>query len=81
VKSNNPPFGTNVNTGPAAYQVDATNSIAIAWHRGAIGTLKRADISVRADYDPRRLGTLLNSMYLMGHGLLRPQSAVELKTA
>jgi hypothetical protein len=27
VKSNNLPNGTNVNTGPAAYQVDATNSL------------------------------------------------------
>lgn len=81
VKSNNPPFGSNINTGPAAYQVNATTTVAIGWHRSAVGTLKRADISVRSDYDPRRLGTLLNAMYLMGHGILRPQCAVELKTS
>lgn len=81
VKTNNLPNGTNVNTGPAAYQVDATNSVFIVWQRGAVGTLKRADISVRADYDPRRLGTLMNAMYLMGHGVLRPQVAVEGKSA
>lgn len=81
VKTNNMPNGVNVNTGPAAYQGNFTTSVSQVWQRGAVGTLKRADISCRADYDPRRLGTLLNAMYLMGHGVLRPQVAVELKTA
>lgn len=81
VKTNNMPNGTNVITGPTAYQGNFTTSVALVMQRGAVGTLKRADISVRADYDARRLGTLLNAMYLMGHGVLRPQVAVELKSA
>jgi hypothetical protein len=81
VKTNNLPNGTNVNTGPTAYQGDFTNSVALMMQRGAVGTLKRQDLTVRADYDPRRLGTLLNAMYLMGHGVLRPSHANELKSA
>lgn len=72
---------TNVNTGPAAYQGDFSTTVGLAMQRGAVGTLKRADISVRADYDPRRLGTLMNAMYLMGHGVLRPAFSCEFKTS
>jgi hypothetical protein len=50
-------------------------------HRSAVGTVKLIDLAVEMDYDIRRQGTLVVSKYAVGHGILRPESAVEIKTA
>jgi hypothetical protein len=80
VVSNNMP-STNVTTGPTAYQGDFTATAGLVMHKAAVGTVKLIDLKVRADYDPRRLGTLIVGMYASGHGILRPECAVELATA
>ena len=81
VKTNNLPVGTNVNTGPAAYQVDGTNTAALVMHRSAIGTVKLMDLATEMDYLITNQGTLIVSKLAVGHGILRPESAVEIKTA
>lgn len=80
VMSNNVP-STNVTTGPAAYQGNFSTSVSLVMTKEAVGTVKLLDLSVRADYDPRRLGTLMVAKYALGHGVLRPECAVEIKTA
>ena len=80
VKTNNLP-STNVNTGPAAYQGDFTNTAALCWHRSAVGTVKLLDLAVEMDYLIQYQGTLLVAKYCLGHGILRPESAVEVKIA
>jgi len=80
VKTNNLPT-TNINTGPAAYQGNFTTTSAAVVQKGAVGTVKLIDLSTRADYDPRRLGTLIVSKMAVGHGILRPECSVEIKTA
>lgn len=65
----------------ADYRDDFSTTVALVTHRSAAGTVKLRDLSVRADYDPRRLGTLMVAKYLMGHGVLRPESAVEIRTS
>jgi hypothetical protein len=80
VKTNNLPQ-SNVATGPAAYQGDFTNTAALAMHRSAVGTVKLIDLAVEMAYDIRRQGTLVVAKYAVGHGILRPESAVEVKTA
>lgn len=80
VKTNNLPQ-TNVNTGPAAYQGDFTNVAAFVWQRGAMGTVKLLDLALESEYDIRRQGTLMVAKYAMGHGILRPECAVEIKVA
>ena len=72
---------SNVTTGPSAYQGNFSNTQGLVFHKSCMGTVKLRDLSVRADYDPRRLGTLIVAKYLLGHGILRPESAVELKSA
>jgi hypothetical protein len=42
--------------------------------------VKLLDLSMRMSYDERRLGTLIVSKYAVGHGVLRPECAVELAT-
>lgn len=69
---------TNVTTGPDAYQGDFTNSSALVMHRSAIGTVELIGLSVAMDYELRNLGTLVVAKMAVGHGILRPESAVEI---
>jgi len=80
VKSNHVP-NTNVASGPSAYQGDFTNTVAVVMNRKAVGTVKLMDLAVEMEYDMRRQGTLIVSKYALGHGILRPECAVELKSA
>jgi hypothetical protein len=80
VKSNHLP-STNVTTGPTAYQGNFTNTRAVVVQKGAVGTVKLLDLATESEYDIRRQGTLIVSKYAVGHGILRPECAVELKTA
>lgn len=80
VKTNHLP-STNVNTGPSAYQGDFTNTRGLVMHKAAAGTVKLMDLATEMEYQIREQGTLLVSKYAIGHGILRPECAVELKTA
>jgi len=80
VKTNNLPQ-TNITTGPSAYQGDFTNSAFLVWQRGAIGTVQLMSLTMESGYDLRRQGTLMVAKYAIGHGILRPHCAVEVKVA
>lgn len=79
VKTNNLPT-TSIATGPVAYQGDFTKTAVLVMTADAVGTLKLMDMSSEMEYDIRRQGTLIVAKYAMGHGILRPECAVELKT-
>jgi hypothetical protein len=78
VKTNNLP-SANVATGPAAYQGDFTNTAALVWQKQAFGTVKLIDLAVESGYLIEYQTTLLVGKYAVGHGILRPECAVELK--
>jgi hypothetical protein len=83
VKTNNLP-NTNVTTGIQAgtgnkYVGDFTKTAGLFMHKSAIGTVQLMDLSTRSDFDPRRLGTQVLSKLAVGHGVLRPEAAIELK--
>lgn len=80
VKSNNVPQ-TNITTDLAKYNVDATNTAAVVFHKSAVGTVKLMDLAMEAEYQIQRQGWLFVAKYAMGHGGLRPEAAVEVKTA
>ena len=61
--------------------VDARNTSAIVTHTSAVGTVKLMDLAVESEYDIRRQGTLMVAKYAMGHGVLRPEAAVRIKSA
>lgn len=79
VMTNNLP-STNVTTGPAAYQGDFTKTAFVTTTADAVGTVKLMDLQSEMAYDIRRQGYLIVAKYLMGHGILRPECAVEGKT-
>jgi len=76
--SNNVP-STNHTTGPTVLQGDFSLTIGTVFHRSAVGVVKLRDISTRADYDPRRLGTLVVAKMATGTDHLRPDGAVEIQ--
>lgn len=75
--------GTGVDAGGAggAQAVDASNTTAIIAHTSSVGTVKLMDLAVESEYDIRRQGTLMVAKYAMGHGVLRPEAAVQIQTA
>lgn len=87
VKTNHAPFGATVATGTVGsgtsdkYAVTATNTVGVVAHKATLGTVKLLDLGMESEYDIRRQGTLMVAKYAMGHGILRPAAAVELKTA
>jgi hypothetical protein len=58
---------------------DCSKTIGIVWCPEAVGTVKLMDLQMQSDYLVQRQGTLLVARYAMGHGVLRPECAVELK--
>jgi hypothetical protein len=79
VKTNNLPT-TNIASGPTAYQGDFTKTACVVMTDSAVGTVKLMDLASEMEYDIRRQGTLIVAKYAMGHGILRPECAGELKT-
>jgi len=85
VPSNHIP-STNVSTGVLAgdsdlqYAVNAATTVAVVMQKEAVGTVKLLDLAMESEYDIRRQGTLMVAKYAMGHGILRPECAIELAT-
>lgn len=84
VKSNNLPT-TNISAVSGennTYNGDFTNVKALVMQKSAIGTVKLMDLAVEqttGDYQIMYQGTLMAAKYAMGHGILRPECAVEIK--
>tara|TARA_X000000950_G_C13864594_1_gene640173 strand:- start:896 stop:1849 length:954 start_codon:yes stop_codon:yes gene_type:complete len=53
---------------------------AILFHKSAIGSVKLKDLTLESTYDARRMGTLMTARMMVGHNILRPESAVSIKT-
>ena len=61
-----------------SYNVNAGDVQAVLFQRGAIGTIKRKDLTLESTYDPRRMGTLMTARMMVGHNILRPECAVSI---
>ncbi len=83
VKTNNLPNSniSAVSGEQNTYNGDFTNTVALVMHRSAIGTVKLLDLAVESEYEIWRQGTLMVAKYAVGHGILRPECAVELAKA
>lgn len=79
IKTNNLPI-TNITSGPSAYRGDFSKLAAIVMTNKAVGTVKLMDLASEMQWDMRRQVTLILSKYAIGHGVLRPEAAVELLT-
>jgi hypothetical protein len=80
VKSNNLP-STNISTSEGnngGYTGDFTGTVGVVFHKNAVGTVKLLDLAVESEYKIELQGTFMVAKYAMGHGILRPECAVEL---
>ena len=86
VKTNNLPT-TNVAAVSGennTYSGDFSNVAALVMQKQAIGTVRLLDLAVEqttGDFNIMYQGTLMAAKYAMGHGVLRPECAVEIKIA
>lgn len=83
VKTNNLPVANDsANTAiPSKYRGNFSTTAGLIWHRSAVGTVKLLDLAIDTEYEPRNQGTFMVGKYAVGHGYLRPECAIELKTA
>ncbi|MBP5855684.1 hypothetical protein KAJ83_01585 [Marivibrio halodurans] len=63
------------------YQADYSTTTGILWTPEAVGTLRLQDIAMETERDVRRQEDFMVSKMAVGHGTLRPETAVEFKTA
>lgn len=62
------------------YSGDFSKTKGVCFHREAIGTVKLLDLAFEQEYRMELQGTLTIAKYAMGHGILRPECAIELAT-
>lgn len=83
IKSNHLPR-TNISADSPApvntYHGDFSTTSAVVFQRGAVGTVKLADLQTSVDWIPQNEAWLLKAKIPCGHGILRPECAVEIKT-
>jgi len=63
----------------SGYNGDLSATRILAGTREAIGTVKLLDLATESEYQIERQGTLFVAKYAMGHGVLRPECAVEVR--
>jgi hypothetical protein len=63
------------------YSGTFTNVSALMCHKSCIGSVQLLGMKAEMAYDMRRQGTLVVASYAKGHGILRPEGAVEIMTA
>lgn len=73
--ANNDVFGGN-GTG---YNGDLSKTFIVGGHPSAVGTVKLLDLATESDYKLELQGTLFVAKYAMGHGVLRPEAAFEIR--
>jgi len=86
VKSNNLPNTDLTSSGSPIegdaeqrHSVNAASTAAIIGHPSGVGTVKLMDLSTEMEYQINRQGTLAVAKYACGHGVLRPESCIQLK--
>ena len=84
-KSNNLPNGNNITTKVDGenndYTGNFTDSVALVMNKQAVGTVKLFDLATEMsgkDFHVMYQGDLVLAKYAMGHGILRPECAVEI---
>lgn len=78
VKSNNVPDTNVTNSYKNKYDGDFTDTIAVCMTEEAIASVQLKDLAVETTWDHNRQATFTAAKFTMGHGVMRPECAVEL---
>lgn len=81
VKSNNiPSTDLTADTSiPSDRRLNYSANSAIVFHPNATGVVKLLDVAVESEYQIERQATLVVGKYAVGHGILRPECAYEIR--
>lgn len=63
------------------YRGNYSTTVGVMWCPQSVATVKLMDISLETERDVRRLEDFMVSKMFVGHGTMRPEMAVEFKTA
>ena len=80
VKTNNLPT-TNITTGADAHKDNFSTTVGLIMHKSAVATVKLLNLAVETEYDIKQQGWWIVAKYAMGHGYIRPEACIELRTA
>jgi len=72
--ANNDVFGA----GGSGYNGNFTDTRILCFHESAIGTLQLMDLSTEMEWKMEYQADFLLAKYLLGHGVLRPEAAIEI---
>lgn len=75
IASENDVFGAN----GVGYGGNFSTTYGLVFHKSAVGTVKLQDLAVESEYQISRQGTLMVAKQAIGHGILRPECAIELR--
>ena len=81
VKTNNLPDTVVSGAENADLNLDYTGTIAAVNTPDAVGTVKLLDLKMESQYDLRRQGNIILGKLAVGHGVLRPETAIEINDA
>jgi len=81
VMTNNLPSTNVTGTFGGKYDVDASNTAALVMTSSAVGTVKLQEMRSEMEWKPEYQANLLLTSLGVGHGVLRPECAVEITTA
>jgi hypothetical protein len=70
---------TDTSVSDAYHGVDASKTVGVIWRPDAVGTVVLNGLQVKVQEQVRALGTYMTTFYMMGHGVLRPSSAISLE--
>jgi hypothetical protein len=82
VNANNNPFDDADGNSSAKGYLDSGLDVLkfIAGHKSAIGTVKLLDLAVESEYSMSKQAHLMLAKYAMGHGILRPECAISVRS-
>jgi len=71
---------TNITGGPAKYRGNFSTTVGHVSNKWAVGTLESRGMKVQTIPQPDRLGMLMIASMFNGHGILRPENSIEIRT-
>jgi len=82
VKTNNLPITDVVSTnGVTTHDGNFSTTKALIMSKSAVATVKLLNLAVETEYAIKNQGWWIVAKYAMGHGFLRPEACIELKTS
>jgi coproporphyrinogen III oxidase len=81
VKTNNLPTTDLSSGGAAAHRGNFATTVGLIMHKSSVATVKLLNLAVETEYDIKLQGWWIVAKYAMGHGFIRPEACIELKTS